>query len=294
MRKVSIVISFLLLASASSIYSQEEDKPIITVLDLITEDISKSEMGVIINRLSSALFQTGKYTVIDVSQREQILKEMEFSLSGCSDESCMLEVGKMLSAEAIVVGNLGRIGDRIAVSVKMLETETGKTLSTADETYNDINTLVDGIPLLAAKLAGLRENTFTITDEEKKEAPAVRNILAWSSLGAGVVSAGLGAYFLAVALPLINAYNDALDAYTAAVAGDDFDTLRTARDDAYTAAVGANAEGKLTAGTLLTGAGVVLGGLSALFFFLPEPNPDTKVALLPVPGGIALSYKVRY
>ena len=38
---------------------------------------------------------------IEVSQRDNILKEMEFSLSGCSDESCMLEVGKMLSAESI-------------------------------------------------------------------------------------------------------------------------------------------------------------------------------------------------
>ena len=290
MRKVftGLLIFFLAIATVSG----QEDKPIITVLDLSTEDVSKSEMGVIINRLSSALFQTDKYTVIDVSQRQQILKEMEFSLSGCSDESCMLEVGKMLSAESIVVGSLGRIGDRIAVSVKMLETETGKTLSTADETYNDINELVDGVPLLAAKLAGLKDNTFLI--EKAEEKPSVKKILAWSSLGTGVISAGVGTYLIAVAVPLITTYQDAYDAYESAAAGDDFDALRTARDEAWQAAEDGKAEGKLTAGIILGSAGLALGGVSALLFLLPESSADTKVALVTVPGGVALSCTFSY
>ena len=293
MQKVCVIFTVLFL-SCFPVFS-EESKPIITVLDMKTEDVSKSEMNIIINRLSSALFQTDKYTVIDVSQREQILKELEFSLSGCSDDSCMLEVGKMLSAESIVVGSLGRIGSRIAVSIKMLETETGRTLSTADDIYNDINELVDGVPELAAKLAGLKENNFASGSKPpEKKAPDIKSIAAWSTAGAGAVSAGIGAYLIAVSVPYITDYTNAYDAYEAATAGADFDSLRTLRDDAYQAAVDAKAEEKLTAGIILGGAGLAFGISSALLFLLPENSADVKVALLPLPGGTALSFSLSY
>lgn len=64
-------------------------------------------MKSIISLLSSALFQTGEFTVIDVSERERLLQELEFSMSDCTDESCLREVGRMLSAEGIAAGNLG-------------------------------------------------------------------------------------------------------------------------------------------------------------------------------------------
>ena len=51
-----------------------------------------------------------------VAQRETVLKELEFSMSGCTDESCMLEVGKMLSAELIVGGSISQLGSKIVLS----------------------------------------------------------------------------------------------------------------------------------------------------------------------------------
>ena len=289
-RKVLFLL-ILVCSGLTSIFSQE-DKPIITVLDFATEDVSKSEMGVIINRLSSALFQTDKYTVIDVSQRQQILNELEFSLSGCADDSCMLEVGRMLSAESIVVGSLGRIGGRIAVSLKMLETETGKTLATADEIYDDINGVVDGIPTLAAKLAGLQDNYFAVNPVT--EEPDILEIAAWGSMGAGIVAAGAGVFLLAVSLPYITAYNDALTAYESAAAGADFDALRTARDAAYQDAVDNSAEANFIGGIAAIGAGVLFGAASAVLFMTPDSPADVEAALLPYPGGTMLSFTLSY
>ena len=70
----------LALAGASPLIGQT--KPIITVLDFKTEALSQTEMKTVLSLLSSALFNTGKYTVIDVTQRESLLKEIEFSSSG--------------------------------------------------------------------------------------------------------------------------------------------------------------------------------------------------------------------
>ena len=148
-----IIIVLLLLSVLVPAFSQ--DKPIITVLDFSTDGVSENEMRSIISLLSSALFQTQQFTVIDVSERERLLQELEFSMSDCTDESCLLEVGRMLSAEGIVVGNLGKVGNRYILSTKLLETETAKTLNTADGFYDDLDILVDDIYLLANKLAGI-------------------------------------------------------------------------------------------------------------------------------------------
>jgi len=154
-----------------------QDKPMIAVLDFSTDGVSRSEMKTIITLLSSALFQTRKFTVIDVNERERLLKELEFSVGECTDESCLLEVGRMLSAERIVVGNIGKVGTRYILSCKMLETESARTLNTADGIYASLDALVDDLFGLAEQLAlppGVERESDTATDgRETAPAPAV-------------------------------------------------------------------------------------------------------------------------
>ena len=127
--------------------------PIITVLDFKTEGVSESEMRTVISLLSSALFQTRRFQVIDVTERERLLRELEFSVADCTDESCQLEIGRLLSAESIVVGTMGRVGSRYVLAAKILETETARTQNTADGIYPNLDALVDDIFELAKVLA---------------------------------------------------------------------------------------------------------------------------------------------
>jgi formylglycine-generating enzyme len=142
MKKKLFIILFLLFII---FFASAQETPIITVLDFETETFSKAEMKTIISLISSGLFKSGEYTVIDVSERDLLLNELEFSLSDCADESCQLEVGKLLSAEMIVTGSLTRFGSRVVLSAKVLETGTGRTLNTADGIYDNVNALLDNI-----------------------------------------------------------------------------------------------------------------------------------------------------
>jgi hypothetical protein len=94
----------------------------------------------------------------------------------------------MLSAEGIVVGNLGKVGNRYILSTKLLETETAKTLSTADGFYDDLDILVDDIYLLANKLAGLEDEGASVARSGRprpRPETASGNYLSLSS-GAGI------------------------------------------------------------------------------------------------------------
>jgi hypothetical protein len=146
------------------------EKPIISVLDFYTEEgISRSEMRLFISLLSSALFQTKLYVVIDVSERETLLSELEFSVSDCSDESCQLEIGRLLSAEAIIIGRIGRLGSRYVLSIKMLETDTGRAINTADGVYESIDFMVDDVGTIAENLASVHRERAEAEEEIVEE-----------------------------------------------------------------------------------------------------------------------------
>jgi hypothetical protein len=149
-----IILPILLLAAICNLWGQQlSDVPIITVLDFASEDVSKSEARLVISMLSTSLFKTGRFKVIDISQRDTLAKELSFSMSGCSDESCQLELGRMLAAELIVVGTIGKIGSRYVLSSKILETSTGATYGAEDGVYANLDALVDDLDSFVGSLA---------------------------------------------------------------------------------------------------------------------------------------------
>lgn len=127
--------------------------PLVTVLDFTIENIPKSEGGLIVDLVFSALVSAKRYRVLDRGQRDNILKEIEFSYSQCADEKCQLEIGRLLAADRIVVGSLGKVGQRYILNAKMLDVQTGEALSTAYRIFSSLEALVDGTEQVALSLA---------------------------------------------------------------------------------------------------------------------------------------------
>ena len=126
--------------------------PVLAVLDFEVQNLSESDARIISDLVSSALIKTRRYRVIDRRQRESLLSEIEFSNSDCTDEQCQLELGRLLAADHILVGNLGKVGSRHVINIKLLEVSTGEALSTAYEVYGTLDELVDNCEALALQL----------------------------------------------------------------------------------------------------------------------------------------------
>jgi hypothetical protein len=314
MKKAPIVLALLLTVFAPLSAEETAGKPIITVLDFkMSGGVSENEMRQIISLLSSSLFQTGKYTVIDVTQRENILKEIEFSATSCTDESCQLKIGKLLAAEMIVVGNIGTVGKKYVMSTKLLETESGKTLATADGIYASLDEILEDFSNLSAKLAGTTpaETPKAAAAAEKKEqekkepakatvakapkAPAApmsgKKIGGIASLVSGVALLGGGGYVLYDAIAKKAPWkNSAWDAYMAA--STDFDVLYYE----YVDAAGAWRRA-LWLGIGLTTGGLGLSALGTVLLLPPKslaPSPKVSILPGPRPGTTLLSLSIAY
>jgi tetratricopeptide (TPR) repeat protein len=127
--------------------------PLVTVLDFSIENMAKSDGRLIVDLVFSALVSARKYRVLDRGQRDNILKEVEFSLSACADEKCQLEIGRLLAADKIVVGSLGKVGQRYILNAKMLDVRTGEALSSAYKVFPTLEELVDGTEEVALTLS---------------------------------------------------------------------------------------------------------------------------------------------
>lgn len=334
MRKI-MCIAIALLSLVAPLQAQEnrDDLPILTVLDFTVQGVSQVEMKTIISILSSSLFQMERFTVIDVSQRENILSEIEFSSSGCTDESCMLEIGKLLAAEMIVVGSLSKIGSRYVLSSKLLETQTGKTLGTADGIYADLDAMLDDLGTFSAQLVKqvVRTSEPTVVEEEPKteEEPSVAPepaeepevevaeepeaeepppapepkaekppreplVINWKKTGGiGLTATGVAALGVGGYFS-VNALVNVRNAWLAYDEATDVTEIESLYN-AYLATYD-DQQPWFMNGLYIAGAGVLAGGLGALLLLLPDKDAPVEIsaAVLPLPRALGMRVSVRY
>jgi len=175
MRRVLYLLLILGIVSSAPLLAQTDEKPLISVLDFRTSGISEAEVEVFVDFLSSHIIETDRFRVIDRMQRQALLKEMEFSYEDCTDESCQLEIGRLLAANQIVVGSVGRVGERYLLTIKLIDVETGEALKTGSEKYTTLNRLIDDCERLArefAKAAAPKQEEIVV-EEEPEEVPEV-------------------------------------------------------------------------------------------------------------------------
>jgi len=64
--------------------------------------------------------------LVDREKRNQLLEEMEFSLTGLTDQGAQLEMGKLLSVRFLVSGSITDMGGPLLVSLSMVDVESGQ------------------------------------------------------------------------------------------------------------------------------------------------------------------------
>jgi len=132
----------------------KEAKPVLAVLDFELSGVSAQESVIFVDSITSYVVETQRYRVIDRSQRKNLLKEIEFANSDCTDEGCLIRIGKMLSANNIIVGSLGKIASRYLLTIRLLNVETGEAVQSVTERYVSLNDLIDNSKVLTYKLVG--------------------------------------------------------------------------------------------------------------------------------------------
>ena len=145
-----ILLCFLLLVPVAA-----QDRPILAVPTIEAIDVSDSVASVCRNMVEAALVKTGEFQVMSATDVEDILNAQKFSLSGCTDESCAVEIGKLLSADHIVTGELTGLGEKMILALRLVDVTTGKSIGAEITTIESIDAMQELVFEASYKLAGL-------------------------------------------------------------------------------------------------------------------------------------------
>jgi TolB-like protein len=130
-----------------------EEKLSIAVMDFKITNLAKDETDLLFDFLNNALFETGVFDVIQKNKRNELLKEIAFSVSDAADAEKTHAIGKLLSSKLLLFGSAGKIGSNILYALTMVDVETGKTVSSYSKTYKKLEDIVEDFPTIVDNLA---------------------------------------------------------------------------------------------------------------------------------------------
>lgn len=146
----------------------------IAVMDLLSQNADPGVAMVITDLLRNDLFNTGKYSVLERSNMDKLIKEQQFQWTGCTTTECAVELGKILNMQEMVVGSVNKLGTKTFISVRMVDVESGEITRTAlVECYSD-NDLSDACKEITGKLVKIKAGSgreVPLTKEEEAREP---------------------------------------------------------------------------------------------------------------------------
>jgi len=160
-----ILSSLALMIVILSVPVHAADKKLITVLDFDTDRTPESYARIARNSMELSLFnKSSSFQLLERQQVKMIFNELKIRGEDCRETSCIVEVGKTLSADYAVTGYITKIDD-YQVQVKLISINSGAIFSFYSEHFRDDGEIEPVIKKIADKIAGDIDNSmFTEPD----------------------------------------------------------------------------------------------------------------------------------
>lgn len=119
-----------LTGSGASSSGTTEEKMTVAVLDFLNVDGHQSVLGrYFAEQTGHYLTKRPNITLVERSQIDRLAAEFDFSASGYVSDNSAVALGGMLGASAVVLGTLIKVGRKIEVHMKTIDTRTGEILT---------------------------------------------------------------------------------------------------------------------------------------------------------------------
>ena len=167
MKRILIYIISILVIGLSNIYSVE-GKIRLAILDLDPVGVDQITALTVSDLLRTELFNTGLFMVIERQEMTSILKEQEYQMSGCTSTECAVQIGKLLSANKILVGTVNKLGKSFIINARIVNVEKG-TMEFGDKAkVSSLDELDKGCEIFARKLAARIRGAKIIEEEDSQ------------------------------------------------------------------------------------------------------------------------------
>ena len=101
----------------------------LAIMDYTNLNENNSQMGTYISdEITLQLFLKEKFQIIEREQIDYIIEEQKLNASGLINEASAIEIGNILSVDAIILGNISDINNNIIINTKIISSLTGEII----------------------------------------------------------------------------------------------------------------------------------------------------------------------
>ncbi|MDC7220487.1 MAG: hypothetical protein PQJ59_11145 [Spirochaetales bacterium] len=187
MKKKFILLFCALLLYFSPLYAQEEESfpvfqvPKIAVLDVMSDSFNESERNILTDILRTEVFKIQLFTIVERGLIQQYLKDSRISLDGAINDSRLLEVGRSLAVEKLLICKIESLAGSIVINLRMIDVQTSMLDYTENVFVDDKNEVFTSLSDLVVQFKiYYQSNNESLTVEKKRE--IIRQ--NWTFLGA--------------------------------------------------------------------------------------------------------------
>jgi hypothetical protein len=149
-----LIISVLLCGIAVSVFPQEPLKTAVVEFE-VKGNVSLKDAGTIAAEwMSSAASKTGRYELYERILLKKVLEEQKLGLSGFISEETAVKVGEIYGVKTIITGSVIEWQGIYSINARIINTESGQILASADYKTRDISALAGIMDKMAMVLAG--------------------------------------------------------------------------------------------------------------------------------------------
>lgn len=128
-------------------------KMTIAVMDFQAKGIDTAMAQNASELIRGEIINAGIFIVIERAQMGQILQEQGFQQTGCTDITCAVEIGKLLSANKMLVGSVMKIGSTIVITGRVVDVGSGVGEFSETQGCESEAKLLDAVRLFTEKLS---------------------------------------------------------------------------------------------------------------------------------------------
>jgi len=145
---------FFVLIATSIIYSKSS----IAVLPIVSSGIDSQQVSIFQKKIEYEVQKLNKYIMVDRINIQKVLQEQALQLTGIISDSSMVEIGKLLNANQLLICELV-FKDIYYLSLKIIDVESGQILASdfIDIKGSFIDLLVGGSKYAISRLFGIQK-----------------------------------------------------------------------------------------------------------------------------------------
>ena len=109
----------------------------VAVAEFTGKNVSQADASIVTDFVRTELVKTGRFNVMDRNNMDTVLAEQKFQNSGCTEQECAIEMGKLLNVKQMLVGSLSKLVDTYYITLNVTDVETGKIVASYEsEAYS--------------------------------------------------------------------------------------------------------------------------------------------------------------